>query len=140
MSELEPDNTGTKPEDAEYKVGPGHPPKEYQFKPGCKAGPGRPVGSVSLTTKIRNILERRELNGKPIPNNRDVGDLVAEAIVKAAAGGNFPFAKEILDRIDGKVPDKIEGEMSHRIEYVYDDGTQNHSGDAETETLHPESQ
>lgn len=28
-----------------YKVGPGHPPKEFQFKPGQSGNPcGRPIG------------------------------------------------------------------------------------------------
>ena len=38
-----------------------------------------------------------------------VADLLALTIVGEALKGKFPFAKEILDRTEGKVPDRVAG-------------------------------
>ena len=47
----------TRSSDTEYQVGPGHPPKEYQFKPGQS---GNPEGTrkESLIADILRLLER----------------------------------------------------------------------------------
>ena len=52
-----PAQTGTS--DQEYKVGPGSPPKEYQFKPGQSGNPkGRPKGARNrLGTQFLEALE-----------------------------------------------------------------------------------
>jgi Family of unknown function (DUF5681) len=39
--------------DSEYKVGPGHPPKEHQFKPGQS---GNPKGAKRKTPSIAHDL------------------------------------------------------------------------------------
>jgi hypothetical protein len=38
---------------------------------------------------------------------------VADALVDKALTGDVPAIKEIADRLDGKVPQAIEGEMNH---------------------------
>ena len=38
-----------------------------------------------------------------------MADLLAEAIVKEALKGKFAFAREVLDRTEGKVPDRVAG-------------------------------
>lgn len=71
----------------------------HNFKKGQSANPaGRPKGS-SVTDRIRKILD---------DNNGNAADALAKAIIKAALKGDFRFAKEILDRVEGKVTDKLE--------------------------------
>jgi hypothetical protein len=51
----------TDPPNQEYRVGPGHPPKEYQFKPGQS---GNPKGARrKLATDLKALFERA-LRGK----------------------------------------------------------------------------
>ena len=50
--------------DAEYRVGPGHPPREYQFKPGQSGNPkGARRKPKSIVPDLRAHLER-SLNNK----------------------------------------------------------------------------
>jgi hypothetical protein len=77
------------------------PPEAYRWKPGQSGNPGgRPRGE-SITAKLRRVLEQ-EHGGKAI------ADLVAERIVKEALSGKFPFAKELLDRVEGRVTETHE--------------------------------
>jgi hypothetical protein len=50
-------------EEKEYCVGPGRPPKEYQFKPGASGNPKGAKRKTSLAPDLKAILER-ELNEK----------------------------------------------------------------------------
>jgi hypothetical protein len=46
------------PSEAEYKVGPGQPPKEYQFKPGQSGNPkGRRRKEPSLLPDLKQLFE-----------------------------------------------------------------------------------
>jgi hypothetical protein len=89
------------------EVGRGKPPPETRFKPGQSGNPGGRRKGQSLTAKIAAILDRDTLGGKRLPGGLSVADVLAEAIVKQACLGKFPFAKEVLERLDGKVPDRI---------------------------------
>ena len=74
------------------------------FAEGNKGGPGRPIGSVSITNLIREKL-------KQIPHGqrKAFAELIAEKIIdKAYNDGNESMLKEILDRIDGKAKQPIE--------------------------------
>ena len=42
----------------EYRVGPGHPPKEYQFKPGQSGNPKGPKRKPSMVPDLKALLER----------------------------------------------------------------------------------
>jgi hypothetical protein len=88
-------------EAGEYKVGPGRPPKEHQFKPGQSGNPGgRPRGE-SVTATLRRLLEKQH-------NGKSIQELVAERIIKEALTGKFQFAKELLDRVEGRPAQKLE--------------------------------
>ena len=58
---------------------------------------GRPKGS-SITARLLKILENDD--GK-------VAEAIAQVIIREALKGRFRFIKEILDRVDGKVPYRI---------------------------------
>jgi Family of unknown function (DUF5681) len=59
-----PLNLKTDPSDQEYRVGPGRPPKEYQFKPGQSGNPkGAPRKPKSIVPDLMASFEHA-LNGK----------------------------------------------------------------------------
>lgn len=73
--------------------------KGHQFQKGKSGNPaGRPRGKT-ITAALRE-LSLTEHNGKQLV------ELLAERIMKEALSGKFPFLKEALERLDGKVPDK----------------------------------
>ena len=77
-----------------YKQAPIH----KQFKKGQSGNPkGKPVGALSMTTKIREFLMEY---GKDGETN---ADKLKRAMVLRAITKSDVLAKEILDRIDGKV-------------------------------------
>jgi hypothetical protein len=49
------------------------------------------------------------LGGKELPEGMCVADLLALVIVKQAIRGKFAFVREVLERMDGKVPDRSAG-------------------------------
>lgn len=90
----------------------------FAFKPGQAANPaGRPKKDVCITSLVKEILETDAGKGKTH------AQLVAEAIITLAkdikSKGNIPAIRELLDRIEGKVPEthKIEGDIPVSIIY-----------------------
>jgi Family of unknown function (DUF5681) len=65
----------------EYRVGPGHPPKEFQFKPGQSGNPKGAKRKPSLALDLKAMLERA-LNEK-VKLRRGEEEAI---ITKAAAG------------------------------------------------------
>ncbi len=64
-----------------YRVGPGRPPKEYQFKPGQSGNPRGAKPKTSLALDLKVMLERA-LNEKVPLRQGEQGQI----ITKAAAG------------------------------------------------------
>jgi hypothetical protein len=84
-----------------YKVGPGRPPREHQWKPGQSGNPGgRPKG-LSITAALRTLLEK-EHNGKTL------AEILADRWMKDALEGKFPHLKELLDRTEGRPEERHE--------------------------------
>lgn len=61
-----------------------------------------------MTSILRELAESTTLNGRPIPGGETVAHLIAKVVMKEALKGNFQFAREFLDRHDGKVTDKVD--------------------------------
>lgn len=75
------------------EVGPGRPPKEYQFKPGQSGNPsGRPKNSIA--TLLRDILDA---------DDQKNAKAFAQALLINACKGNGTAIRELLNRIDGPV-------------------------------------
>ncbi|HPP29052.1 MAG TPA: DUF5681 domain-containing protein [Phycisphaerae bacterium] len=71
------------------------------FKPGQSGNPGgRPKGRKSITAALRRLLDSG-IDGK------DLYEALAKAGLSKALKGDHKFWSEILERIDGKVPDRI---------------------------------
>jgi hypothetical protein len=82
------------------------PNKATRFRPGVS---GNPAGSHkgkfrSIVEAIRKQLDARTLEGKKLPRNMTVLDALVEAILKYALKGNAVLLKEIIDRVDGRLP------------------------------------
>lgn len=68
-----------------------------QFKPG---NPGRPKGR-SITDRLRALLEKGEIDGKPIEGGKQIADLITETILSQALKGDYRFVDMILQRLEG---------------------------------------
>jgi hypothetical protein len=77
------------------------------FLPGQSGNPGgRPKGRT-LTGILRDLLDREH-------NGRAVVELLAERILKEALTGKFPFAKELWDRVEERVTERLQVEVDAR--------------------------
>ncbi len=84
---------------------------EHRFKPGQSGNPkGRPKGTT-LTDRLRKLLDANEGEG-------------AQAFVQTAYDyamkGDFRFWNAILERIDGKVTEKLEAVTDNTVRVVFE--------------------
>ncbi len=69
---------------------------------------GRPKGR-SLTVMLRQAVDEE------LPTGQSVGEAIIVMATKMARAGQFAYFKEIFDRLDGKVPDRVLNEMTQRF-------------------------
>ncbi len=70
----------------------------HRFKKGQSGNPsGRPKGSVSLITRLKQMLHDTPKQGEAF-----IRDLIQQA-----RAGNAPYMREIMDRLEGKIPDEL---------------------------------
>lgn len=115
----QPPPTEPTPENRPSPVNGQPPPASHTWRPGQSGNPkGRPK-SVSVMASVREFLQRTEYTippdkeGEPatlvkLPPGVTVADLLAQIVIRQALRGNYNFIRELLDRIDGRVPAKIE--------------------------------
>jgi uncharacterized membrane protein (UPF0182 family) len=97
------------------KKSPAEHLRPHWFKPGQSGNPGgRPKGT-SLTDRLRALVEEGE-KGK-------TADAICKAAVEAAKSGDFRFFQEILNRLDGKVPDKLASQGQVEVIIRHQDAT-----------------
>lgn len=93
-----------------YKVGPGHPPKEFQFKPGQSGNPnGRPIGRKSMHAIIREEMSRMII----VKEGKEVSEIpIKQALgrrwVNEALKGNLKAAKILIQFM----PNETDGEFA----------------------------
>lgn len=97
----EPDKTGAEREDDGYKVGPGCPPREHQFKPG---NPGRPKGARNKLSEdfFKALAKAFEEQGEAA-----LGEMIRERpheFIKTIAGLQ---SKELTGEDGGKLFDGL---------------------------------
>jgi len=85
-----------------------------KFVSGNPGGPGRPKGSKGHS--IKAALERAIEESIRESDGRSILDALAARAIKAAAEGDFRFWKEIIDRFDGPIKQKIEQDQTVYIE------------------------
>ncbi len=81
-------------------------PKGVSGNPG-----GRPRGR-SVSARLRALLEGTAVGGQPLPDGKAVADLVAEVILTHALKGDPRFVALLLDRVEGKVTERVEAEVN----------------------------
>ena len=69
---------------------------------------GRPKGKT-VSDLLREIFEE---------NNDQVAEALAKKAIQHALSGDFRFWNAIIERVDGKVPDKIEGVDGAVLQFV----------------------
>lgn len=68
---------------------------------------GRPPSEKTFANMLRIAIKDAHADGG------DKLRKVADALVDKAMTGDVPAIKEIADRLDGKVPQSVEGELNH---------------------------
>ena len=96
--------------DALGKWAPGN---SFAAKPGEVRNPTGKTGCRSVVEQIRRMMDE-ERGGK------NLADAIAEKVIQEALKGNFQFCREIIDRVDGKVADKLEARIE-QLEVAYVD-------------------
>src|SRR5947199_7418596 len=98
-----PLTSNTDPPDQEYRVGPGRPPKEYQFKPGQSGNPkGARRKRTSMVPDLKTLLETA-LSGKVslVKGERELDLSKAAAgiaqLVDAFAQGDRHARRDLID-------------------------------------------
>jgi hypothetical protein len=66
---------------------------------------------LHMTTQLRWLLGQKD----PDVPTETIGRQIIKTAVDAAKRGNFMFFKEIIDRIDGKVPERLMIDMTERM-------------------------
>ena len=84
-----------------------NPSPGTRFQPGQSGNPsGRPKGALGLNARLRRILlERTDPSGKPLADILSE-KLIAEALKNPAK--MWPFLKDLIERDEGKVLEKVE--------------------------------
>jgi len=85
---------------------------EYRIQKGEVKNPkGAPKGK-RITTLIEEALEKEH-------GGRKVAEILAEQILKQALSGNYQFEREVLERIEGKVADRITGDSDGGLTVIF---------------------
>ena len=81
-----------------------------RFQVGASANPGGRPRLKPLSTAYRRMLD------KIVPGtNQTYADLVAEGMVRSAAKGRSDAARELCDRVEGKIPRPVEAEGAYSL-------------------------
>jgi len=93
------------------------PPEGRRFRPGESGNPkGRPPGPLCLTANLKRELGRKCPTDK---QGRSWLAVICERFLQAAAEGSVSAMRELLDRVEGKVTDKISLEQEPVVRIVY---------------------
>jgi hypothetical protein len=107
------ENVAVNQGDDGYKVGPGCPPKECQFKPGESGNPhGQPKHRTHLWTyftKYMGMTDARlaKLNRDRLTQAQQTALALVEKIKAGEKMGSTAFARYVVDREEGKAVEHI---------------------------------
>jgi hypothetical protein len=99
------DHTDNQPPTSGAAPSPHDHLRQYQWKPGQSGNPnGRPKGQ-SVTSLLRELLGQEH-------NKKKLAALLAERLLKDALQGKLGHIKEVLDRTEGRVADRVQVEAA----------------------------
>jgi len=75
-----------------------HMPGQHLFQPGVSGNPNGRPSTRRLTAKLREALDK---------NDGEMVKALVNVACQRALKGDFRYFKEIIDRVEGKVPDRI---------------------------------
>ena len=75
-----------------------HAAGEHLFKPGQSGNPKGPTSMKQFTAKLRDVLEK---------NDGEMVQALVNVACQRALRGDFRYFKEIVERIEGKVADRL---------------------------------
>ena len=76
-----------------------HAAGEHLFKPGVSGNPKGPPSMKKFTHKLREVLEK---------NDGEMLKAMVNVACQRALRGDFRYFKEIIDRVEGKVADRLD--------------------------------
>jgi len=88
------------------------------FQQGNTIAKGRPVGAISLKTRLKKALEIKTGNLLPDGTPETKADIIIANLLQLGEMKDLPAIKEILDRAEGKVPQRIEQETRDAEEFA----------------------
>ena len=105
---------------------------QYQFKPGWEGGPGRPPSPLAekevrkytrehVGDVMNKVMELSDKELETLLSDPDVPQfekVVAKVMLTARTSGDVSNLDKLLDRIIGKVPQKIEGNPDAPIGFM----------------------
>ena len=107
------DNLAVNQRDDDYKVGPGRPPQEYQFKPGQSGNPnGQPKHRTHLWTYFTKYMamtasKRAKIDRTKLTASQETALKMVEAAVEGQGYGFERMARYIVDREEGKAAEHL---------------------------------
>lgn len=117
MDEIQPNVTEKVAEEPKKSAAVGRN-QQGRFAAGNRFGPGRPPNQMSLTAELRRQL------ALPCPHS-DRGETWNQYLVRqwlGQAAENSSFFKELIERIEGKVADKLEADVKSDVHWVIGKG------------------
>lgn len=91
----------------------------------CKGNPGRPIGAFSLTKALRHLMA---VDAYKVPSvqkianrygisvaKKTVNEVLVEVQITQMMEGNSAYMKEIWDRVEGKLVQKIEQHLDGQL-------------------------
>ncbi len=96
-------------------------PQNKHLKPWKPGQSGNPKGTPkrSLTRLLREAGEKGEVLGEKLPDGMSVAEAFAQALWGHAIKGNASLAAQILDRLEGKVPNVVHVQQETLIEVEF---------------------
>jgi len=99
------------------------------FPAGVSGNPaGRPKGALGLTATVKGSMAKRAIEIRQValmaqelgfdPKEVSVGEVIVQAGCVHAIKGNVAWFKEFIDRVDGKVTDKVEVQEDIIVRFV----------------------